>query len=150
MRAGVQGGDEVGDLHGVHGPVGVDHDDVVTGRRLEAGGQGVALAAPGLGYDHQPVRGHEVPGDRDRVVAGVAVDEDDLEQLGQVRQQVLEVAGRRAAIDEALARASAGSVVAILGKGHERGQVLADRIIDFDDVEEATRSWRALTEEGMP
>ena len=28
------------------------------------------------------------------------------------------------------------------------GQILADRTVDFDDVEEATRAWRGLTEEG--
>ncbi|HJE52589.1 MAG TPA: UDP-N-acetylmuramoyl-L-alanyl-D-glutamate--2,6-diaminopimelate ligase [Tessaracoccus flavescens] len=64
--------------------------------------------------------------------------------------EVIEVPGRREAIVEALRRAPMGSVVAILGKGHERGQVLADRIVDFDDVEEVTRGWRALTEEGTP
>lgn len=62
--------------------------------------------------------------------------------------EVVEVAGRRHAIEEALRRAGGGSVVAILGKGHERGQILADRTVDFDDVEEATRAWRRLVEEG--
>lgn len=62
--------------------------------------------------------------------------------------EVVEVAGRRAAIELALTRASVGSVVAILGKGHERGQILADRVVDFDDVEEAVRNWRRLVEEG--
>ena len=61
---------------------------------------------------------------------------------------LLEVAGRRAAIETALRGAGAGTVVAILGKGHERGQILADRTVDFDDVEEATQAWRRLTEEG--
>ena len=63
--------------------------------------------------------------------------------------EVVEVAGRRAAIDLALARASVGSVVAILGKGHERGQILADRVVDFDDVDEVLLSWRHVTEEGQ-
>jgi UDP-N-acetylmuramoyl-L-alanyl-D-glutamate--2,6-diaminopimelate ligase len=61
---------------------------------------------------------------------------------------VLEIAGRRAAIEEALRRAPAGGVVAILGKGHERGQILADRVAPFDDVEEAVAAWRRLREEG--
>ncbi len=61
---------------------------------------------------------------------------------------VAEVAGRRAAIEEALRRAPAGGVVAILGKGHERGQILADRVAPFDDVEEAVAAWRRLREEG--
>ena len=62
--------------------------------------------------------------------------------------ETLEVAGRRAAIEEAIRRAGPGSVVAILGKGHERGQILADRTVDFDDVAEATLAWRRLEEEG--
>ncbi|MHA6512237.1 UDP-N-acetylmuramoyl-L-alanyl-D-glutamate--2,6-diaminopimelate ligase [Tessaracoccus sp. Z1128] len=62
--------------------------------------------------------------------------------------EVREVPGRRAAIESALRGADAGTVVAILGKGHERGQILGDRVVDFDDVEEATRAWRRLTEEG--
>ncbi|AQP46006.1 UDP-N-acetylmuramoyl-L-alanyl-D-glutamate--2,6-diaminopimelate ligase [Tessaracoccus flavus] len=61
---------------------------------------------------------------------------------------VVEVPGRRAAIEEALRRAAPGTVVAILGKGHERGQILADRTVDFDDAQEATHAWRRLTEEG--
>lgn len=58
---------------------------------------------------------------------------------------VLEVTDRRAAIQQALARASRDSVVAVLGKGHERGQILADRIVDFDDRIEVRDAWRRLT-----
>ncbi|HMR49230.1 MAG TPA: UDP-N-acetylmuramoyl-L-alanyl-D-glutamate--2,6-diaminopimelate ligase [Arachnia sp.] len=58
---------------------------------------------------------------------------------------VLEVPGRRAAIRDALARASRDSVVAVLGKGHERGQILADRIIDFDDRIEVRDAWLSRT-----
>ena len=54
---------------------------------------------------------------------------------------VIEVAGRRAAISHALTAASAGSVVAILGKGHERGQQIGQRVLDFDDAVEARRAW---------
>lgn len=61
---------------------------------------------------------------------------------------VVEVAGRRAAIEEALRRAAPGDIVAILGKGHERGQILADRTVDFDDVEEASAAWSRLRQEG--
>ncbi|WP_297107062.1 UDP-N-acetylmuramoyl-L-alanyl-D-glutamate--2,6-diaminopimelate ligase [Tessaracoccus sp.] len=68
-----------------------------------------------------------------RVVAGAAV---------------VEVPGRRAAIEAALRSAPAGGVVAILGKGHERGQILSDHTAPFDDVEEAVAAWRRLQEEG--
>jgi UDP-N-acetylmuramoyl-L-alanyl-D-glutamate--2,6-diaminopimelate ligase len=47
--------------------------------------------------------------------------------------KVLEVAGRRAAIDEAVRLAGAGDVVALLGKGHETGQERAGEVVPFDD-----------------
>ena len=62
--------------------------------------------------------------------------------------ELLEVPGRGSAIETALSMATGASVVAILGKGHERGQILADRTVDFDDVEEAARAWRGRREEG--
>ena len=47
--------------------------------------------------------------------------------------EIVEVAGRRAAIDEAVRRAAPGDVVALLGKGHERGQEIAGELHPFDD-----------------
>jgi UDP-N-acetylmuramoyl-L-alanyl-D-glutamate--2,6-diaminopimelate ligase len=47
--------------------------------------------------------------------------------------RVVEVAGRRQAIAEAVRLAEAGDVVAVLGKGHERGQEVAGIISPFDD-----------------
>ncbi|MFB9239611.1 UDP-N-acetylmuramoyl-L-alanyl-D-glutamate--2,6-diaminopimelate ligase [Plantactinospora siamensis] len=47
--------------------------------------------------------------------------------------EVVEVPGRRAAIDEAVRRAGPGDVIALLGKGHERGQEIAGRVEPFDD-----------------
>ena len=47
------------------------------------------------------------------------------------------VADRRAAIDRAIAEAGPGDVVVIAGKGHEKYQVVRDRVQPFDDVEEA-------------
>lgn len=50
-----------------------------------------------------------------------------------VRARILEVAGRRAAIDEAVRLARPGDVIALLGKGHERGQEVAGETHPFDD-----------------
>jgi UDP-N-acetylmuramoyl-L-alanyl-D-glutamate--2,6-diaminopimelate ligase len=47
--------------------------------------------------------------------------------------EVIEVAGRRAAIDKAVRRAAPGDVIAVLGKGHERTQEVAGVITPFDD-----------------
>lgn len=63
--------------------------------------------------------------------------------------EVREVPGRRAAIHEAVRRAAPGDVVAVLGKGHERGQEIAGRIEPFDDRSElaAALAARARPEE---
>lgn len=47
--------------------------------------------------------------------------------------QVIEVAERRAAIAEAVRLAQPGDVVALLGKGHERGQEVGGSLSPFDD-----------------
>ena len=48
---------------------------------------------------------------------------------------VLDVAGRREAIAEAVAMAQAGDTLVIAGKGHERGQEIAGVVHPFDDRE---------------
>src|SRR5215475_13692367 len=49
----------------------------------------------------------------------------------------LALADRRAAIDRAIHEARAGDLVLIAGKGHEKYQVIGDRVLPFDDVEAA-------------
>ena len=49
------------------------------------------------------------------------------------RAEVLEIGDRRAAIAEALRRATAGDVVVVAGKGHETGQEVAGVVHPFDD-----------------
>ncbi|MGH3729699.1 MAG: UDP-N-acetylmuramoyl-L-alanyl-D-glutamate--2,6-diaminopimelate ligase [Micromonosporaceae bacterium] len=57
------------------------------------------------------------------------------EVLGGARgpATVIEVAGRRAGIDEAVRQAAPGDTVAVLGKGHEQGQEVAGEVHPFDD-----------------
>jgi UDP-N-acetylmuramoyl-L-alanyl-D-glutamate--2,6-diaminopimelate ligase len=47
--------------------------------------------------------------------------------------KVIEIPGRRAAIGEAVRLAAPGDVVALLGKGHERGQEVNGEVLPFDD-----------------
>ncbi len=51
---------------------------------------------------------------------------------------------RRRAIERAVEEARAGDVVVIAGKGHERGQEFADRVVPFDDREVARDALRRL------
>ncbi|MFI1193810.1 UDP-N-acetylmuramoyl-L-alanyl-D-glutamate--2,6-diaminopimelate ligase [Micromonospora sp. NPDC020750] len=57
--------------------------------------------------------------------------------------RIIEVAGRRAAIDEAVRLAAPGDVVAVLGKGHERGQEVGGEVLPFDDRTELADALRA-------
>lgn len=63
--------------------------------------------------------------------------------------EVIEVAGRRAAIETAMSLAGPDDAVLLLGKGHEQGQQLADRIVDFDDVQVAREAWLAMRHPGQ-
>jgi UDP-N-acetylmuramoyl-L-alanyl-D-glutamate--2,6-diaminopimelate ligase len=56
--------------------------------------------------------------------------------------RVVEVPGRREAIVEAVAMAAPGDVVAVLGKGHERGQEVAGIVSPFDDRVELSAALR--------
>jgi UDP-N-acetylmuramoyl-L-alanyl-D-glutamate--2,6-diaminopimelate ligase len=47
------------------------------------------------------------------------------------------IVDRRAAIEKAIRDASPGDLVLIAGKGHEKTQVVGERILPFDDVEVA-------------
>jgi UDP-N-acetylmuramoyl-L-alanyl-D-glutamate--2,6-diaminopimelate ligase len=58
--------------------------------------------------------------------------------VGSAGAEVIEVPGRRAAIDEAVRRAQPGDVIAVLGKGHERGQEISGETHPFDDRVELT------------
>ena len=57
---------------------------------------------------------------------------------------VVDGGDRRSAVREALRRAAPADVVAVLGKGHERGQEVAGQMLPFDDVMVVAEEWRRL------
>ncbi|GAB1690444.1 UDP-N-acetylmuramoyl-L-alanyl-D-glutamate--2,6-diaminopimelate ligase [Krasilnikovia sp. M28-CT-15] len=69
------------------------------------------------------------------------------EQAG-THAKILEVPGRRAAIDEAVRYAGPGDVVAVLGKGHERGQEVGGEVLPFDDRIELAAALTARADAG--
>jgi UDP-N-acetylmuramoyl-L-alanyl-D-glutamate--2,6-diaminopimelate ligase len=66
--------------------------------------------------------------------------------------EVLEVPERRAAVTRAVAEAAlvAGSVVAVVGKGHETGQEVAGEVLPFDDRVVLRDALAALDAGGLP
>lgn len=60
------------------------------------------------------------------------------------------VENRRDAIFQALALAKKGDLVLIAGKGHESGQIFADRVVPFDDREVAREALKELISHAAP
>ena len=60
-------------------------------------------------------------------------------------QGATDIGDRRRAIAHAIESLGSGDVLVIAGKGHEQGQIFADRTDHFDDVEEAQAAIESLT-----
>nr|WP_168207579.1 UDP-N-acetylmuramoyl-L-alanyl-D-glutamate--2,6-diaminopimelate ligase [Microlunatus elymi] len=61
---------------------------------------------------------------------------------------VLDGGDRAAAIRTALRQAGPHDVIALLGKGHERGQEITGRVLPFDDVEQLLTGWQDVRDAG--
>jgi len=73
------------------------------------------------------------------------------ENPAAIRQEILkgcpdavEIGDRAAAIESAIRGLQAGDTLLIAGKGHERGQIVGDKVLPFDDAEVARRIALAL------
>jgi UDP-N-acetylmuramoyl-L-alanyl-D-glutamate--2,6-diaminopimelate ligase len=122
----------------------------------EPGGTGRLICVIGAGGDRdrgkRPFMGEAAARGADVVL--VTDDNPRSEQPAAIRAEVLagaitasearvvEVPGRRDAIVEAVALAEPGDVVAVLGKGHERGQEVAGIVSPFDDRVELAAALR--------
>jgi UDP-N-acetylmuramoyl-L-alanyl-D-glutamate--2,6-diaminopimelate ligase len=90
----------------------------------------------------RPLMGRVAAALADRVI--VTDDNPRGEDPALIRRAVLDavpdgedVGDRRTAIQVAVHALSAGDTLLIAGKGHERGQIVGERVLPFDDVEEA-------------
>jgi UDP-N-acetylmuramoyl-L-alanyl-D-glutamate--2,6-diaminopimelate ligase len=68
---------------------------------------------------------------------GIVVPAGRVMPKGQEGTPSLAIVDRREAIEKALREARAGDLILIAGKGHEKGQVIGDRTLPFDDVDVA-------------
>ncbi|CAI9399464.1 UDP-N-acetylmuramoyl-L-alanyl-D-glutamate--2,6-diaminopimelate ligase [Aestuariimicrobium sp. T2.26MG-19.2B] len=60
---------------------------------------------------------------------------------------VVQCADRAAAIAHALRWAEPDDVVLVLGKGHEQGQIVGDRVLPFDDADVVVEEWAMIARE---
>ena len=77
------------------------------------------------------------PADRARAVEPSRNGQRSAGPAGPATPACLSIVDRRSAIEKAISMAGAGDVVLIAGKGHERYQVIGDRVLPFDDCEVA-------------
>jgi UDP-N-acetylmuramoyl-L-alanyl-D-glutamate--2,6-diaminopimelate ligase len=136
-----------------HTPAGIEH--VVRAARELATGAVVAVVGAGGDRDRgkRPAMGAAAAtADRVVVTNDNPRSEDPAAIIDSVMSGIPEqgravrIPDRAEAIDQAIRAASPGDVVLVLGKGHERGQEVADRILPFDDRIVCRRILRDLRE----
>jgi UDP-N-acetylmuramoyl-L-alanyl-D-glutamate--2,6-diaminopimelate ligase len=129
-------------------------ESVLKAAREAAGETGKVLAVFGCGGDRDPTKrapmGWAASCEADVVI--VTSDNPRSEDPDAIISAIVDGAtggalvlvepDRRAAIGLAFARASAGDVVVLAGKGHETGQVIGDTVLPFDDREVAVELLR--------
>ncbi len=118
-------------------------------RALRPHATGRLIVVFGCGGDRdpgkRPLMGHIAIGLADAVI--VTDDNPRSEDPAAIRAQILaacpgarEIGDRRQAIRTAIDELASGDLLLLAGKGHETGQIVHDRILPFDDGEEARRA----------
>jgi UDP-N-acetylmuramoyl-L-alanyl-D-glutamate--2,6-diaminopimelate ligase len=111
--------------------------------------QGRLIVVFGAGGDRdrgkRPLMGAAAAAGAD--IAIVTDDNPRSEDPASIRAEILagahgliEVPGRRQAIEAAAARMEAGDILVVAGKGHEQGLIVGGEVLPFDDVEETRRA----------
>lgn len=146
-----------------HGAVYIDYahtpdalDTVLTALRPHTAGKLVALIGCGGDRDKgkRPMMGKIAATLADHVI--VSDDNPRSESPANIRKDIMrgapeakEIAGRSAAIKSAIADLNKDDVLVIAGKGHEQGQIFADRTEPFDDYEQAEQALKELESAGV-
>lgn len=128
-------------------------ENVLTAIRPHTDGK--LLCVFGCGGDRDKTKRPEMGEAAERLADTVIVTDDNprSEEPQSIRAEILaatknaiEIPGRREAIRAAVKMLQSGDVLVIAGKGHEQGQVFADRTEDFDDVHETKKAIDLLTQ----
>ena len=155
--AGVPGRLELAGKTNADAPVLIDYAHTPDGldkllRAARPHTQGRVIVVFGAGGDRDPNKREKMGRVAAKLADHVIVTDDNprSEDPAAIRRAVLEgcpdaaeIADRRAAIGEAVAMLREGDALLIAGKGHETGQIFADRTEPFDDREEARAALRA-------
>ncbi len=122
-------------------------ETVLTALRPHAAGRLIIVF--GCGGDRDPGKRPQMGRIACRLADRVIVTDDNPrgEDAGAIRRQILagcptavEIGDRRQAIRRTVAELRTGDLLLLAGKGHETGQIVGDRVLPFDDVEEARRA----------
>lgn len=65
-------------------------------------------------------------------------------QIMEAANNAIEIGDRSEAINYAVKNLYEGDVLVVAGKGHEQGQIIADKVLPFDDVEEVKKAIEKL------
>jgi UDP-N-acetylmuramoyl-L-alanyl-D-glutamate--2,6-diaminopimelate ligase len=111
--------------------------------------EGKLIVVFGCGGDRDPGKRPQMGAIAQKLADRVIVTDDNprSEDSALIRRAILaaattaeEIGDREAAIRAAIGAMKKGDIVLIAGKGHERGQIVAGKILPFDDAEVAQRA----------